>query len=68
MRGGRVEGYQEVLTTVLDVVAVFLVAAGVGAWLYPYVGWACLAAAGLVVTGAVRVAELVARRAARPSR
>jgi hypothetical protein len=64
MRGGRVDGYREVLTTVLDVVAVLLVAAGAAAAAYQLIGWGALAVAGVVVLGAVRLAELLTRRGA----
>lgn len=40
------------VTTALDVLGVLLVAGGVGAGLYPRVGWWCLAAAGAVVIAA----------------
>jgi len=40
---------REVLTTALDALGLLLVAAGVGALVYQWIGWAALAAAGIVV-------------------
>ena len=41
----------ELLTTVLDALAIVLLAAGVGWGLYPLIGGWCLAAAGVVLLG-----------------
>jgi hypothetical protein len=40
---------REVVTTLLDVLGLLLVAAGVAASVAPFLGWACLAVAGVVV-------------------
>lgn len=40
---------REFLTDLLDVLAVLLIAAGLAALAYRWVGWACLAVAGVVV-------------------
>ncbi|MGI5288038.1 hypothetical protein ACQEVF_32500 [Nonomuraea polychroma] len=40
---------REVVTTLLDVLGLLLVAAGVAAALAPLIGWACLGPAGVVV-------------------
>lgn len=37
------------LTTILDALGLLLVAAGLGALTYQWIGWACLAVAGAVV-------------------
>lgn len=46
------------VTTALDVLGVLLVTGGVGAGLYPLVGWWCLVAAGVVVIAASVVGAL----------
>lgn len=38
-----------IVTTFLDAIGVLLVAAGAGAATYRWMGWACLAVAGVVV-------------------
>lgn len=49
---------RELVTTLLDLVGLLLLAAGACAALYPLIGWAALAAAGLVVlTGSVLAAR-----------
>jgi hypothetical protein len=40
---------RDVLTTVLDALALLLVAAGLAATAFPFIGWASLAVAGVVV-------------------
>ena len=60
--------YREVITTVLDVLAVLLVAFGAAAALFPLVGWASVAVAGVVVLAFVRAHEAIARRRAVPGR
>jgi hypothetical protein len=42
---------RELLTTVLDAVGLLLIAAGLGALTYQWIGWACLAVAGVIVLG-----------------
>jgi len=59
-----VDDYREVITTVLDVLAVLLVAFGAAALAFPFVGWGAALAGGLVVFVAVRAHELAARRKA----
>lgn len=40
---------RELLTTFLDALGLVLLAAGLAALAFPFVGWACLAVAGVVV-------------------
>lgn len=40
---------REHLTTALDALGLLLVAAGLGALVYQWIGWTCLAVAGMVV-------------------
>jgi hypothetical protein len=40
---------RDLLTTALDVLGLLLLAAGIAALVYPFVGWAALAVAGVVV-------------------
>lgn len=40
---------REVVTTLLDVLGLLLVAAGLAAAVQPWIGWACLLVAGAVV-------------------
>ena len=40
---------REVLTTILDALGLLLLAAGLGALAYQWIGWASLAIAGVVV-------------------
>lgn len=42
---------RDLLTSLLDVLGLLLVAAGVGAAVFSLIGWAALAAAGVVVIG-----------------
>lgn len=42
---------RELLTTVLDAVGLLLIAAGLGALTYQWIGWACLAVSGVIVLG-----------------
>ena len=42
---------RELMTTWLDVLGLVLIAAGAAAGLYPVIGWAGLAAAGLIILG-----------------
>ena len=42
---------REVLTSALDALGLLLVAAGLAALVYVWIGWACLAVAGFVVIG-----------------
>lgn len=51
---------REVVTTALDVVGLLLLAAGVGAALFPWAGWACAAASGLVVLAGSQLSARVA--------
>lgn len=41
----------DLVTTLLDVLGLLLVALGVGAALFPLIGWAAAAASGMVVLG-----------------
>lgn len=56
--------YREVITTMLDVLAVLAVAAGVAAGLFVVIGWWSVAVGGLVVFGAVRGYDALVRRRA----
>lgn len=47
---------REHLTTALDALGLLLVAAGLGALAYRWIGWACLAVAGVIVLGGSFVA------------
>jgi hypothetical protein len=40
---------RELVTTLLDVLGLLLVAAGVGAAAFPVIGWACVGVSGVVV-------------------
>ncbi|MEV4059716.1 hypothetical protein [Nonomuraea dietziae] len=44
-------GVRELVTTLLDVLGLLMVAAGITALLLPWTGWGALAAGGLVVLG-----------------
>lgn len=48
---------REMITTLLDFMALLLVAVGAAAALWPVVGWASTAAAGAVLFGGARVIE-----------
>lgn len=52
---------RDVLTTFLDALGLLLVAAGVGATLSEWIGWACLAPAGVVVLAGSAVSSWQAR-------
>jgi hypothetical protein len=45
--GGSVR--RDVITDVLDVLGLLLLAAGLAAAMFPLIGWACLALAGVVI-------------------
>ena len=47
---------REVVTTLLDVLGLLLVAAGVAAAMRPVIGWASLLAAGVVVLAGSQIA------------
>jgi hypothetical protein len=53
------------MTSLLDVLALLLIAAGVGAALFPVVGWACLAAGGVVLLVGSQVAARFGGRGAK---
>ncbi len=40
---------REVLTTALDALGLLLIAAGLGALTFQWIGWACLAVAGVLI-------------------
>lgn len=42
---------REHLTTALDALGLLLIAAGLSALVYPWIGWACLAVAGVIILG-----------------
>ena len=42
---------RDILTTTLDALGLLLVAAGLAAFTFQWIGWACLAVAGVVVLG-----------------
>lgn len=46
----------DVVTTVLDTLAILLIAAGTAALVFPYLGWGCLLVAGGMVLGGSQVA------------
>lgn len=53
-----------ILTTLLDALALLLIAAGLAALTYRWIGWTCLAVAGAVVL----VGSALAARPSRPKR
>lgn len=53
-------------TTYLDLLGLHLVAAGAAAAAWPYISWAALAVAGLVILGGSQLAAYLASRAQRP--
>lgn len=53
-----------VLTTLLDALALLLIAAGLAALSYRWIGWSCLAVAGVVIL----LGSALAARPARPKR
>lgn len=58
---------REVLTSLLDVLGLLLIAAGVAAWLSQWIGWAALSVAGVVVLGGSTVAVWQSRPSRRPA-
>lgn len=48
---------REVLTTALDTLGLLLIAVGVGAWTYQWIGWAALIVAGVIVLAGSAVAS-----------
>lgn len=52
---------RDLVTDLLDLVALLLVAAGLAAAAYLLIGWACLAVAGLVVGAGSQVAHRLGR-------
>jgi len=56
------DGYKEVVTTALDVLAVLLVAFGLAALVYPFVGLPAVGVAGVTVLALVRVYEWIVGR------
>lgn len=48
---------REVLTTTLDALGLLLLAAGLGAFVYQWIGWSALAVAGIVVLAGSAVAS-----------
>lgn len=54
---------RELLTNLLDALGLLLVAAGVGAFTYRWIGWAALAVAGVVVLTGSQVSAWQARPA-----
>lgn len=55
---------REHLTTALDALGLLLIAAGVAALTYQWIGWACLAVAGVIIL----VGSLAAATLAEPKR
>jgi hypothetical protein len=53
---------RERITTALDAAGLLLIAAGVGAGAYRWLGWAALAVSGLVVLGGSWLAASPARK------
>lgn len=50
---------REHLTTILDAIGLLLVAAGLGALTYRWIGWTCLAVVGVVIlAGSLTAATL----------
>lgn len=52
----------KLITTLLDLLAVLLIAAGVGAGVFPWVGWWALAVSGAVLLGASQLVVFVAAK------
>lgn len=52
---------RDVLTTFLDTLGLLLVAAGIAAALYQWIGWASLAPAGMLVLGGSALASWQSR-------
>ncbi|MFF0469339.1 hypothetical protein ACFYPX_18145 [Micromonospora zamorensis] len=57
---------RDLLTSLLDVLGVLLIAAGVAAALQPLIGWPCLAIAGALLLGASQIAARAGRRGSAP--
>ncbi len=55
----------ERVTTALDVLGLLLVAAGVGMWVFVWIGWTALAVSGVVVLVGSAFAAWSARRPGR---
>ena len=55
---------REHLTTALDAIGLLLIAAGLAALAYRWIGWACLAVAGVIILGG----SLLAATQAEPKR
>ena len=55
----------ERVTTALDALGLLLVAAGAGAWLFVWIGWAALAVSGVVVLVGSALAAWSAKRPGR---
>jgi len=58
---------RDLVTTLLDVLGLLLIAAGLAAALAPWIGWAALAAAGVVVLAGSQLAALAGRGRRRQS-
>lgn len=56
----------ELMTSLLDVLALLMLAAGLAAATYPWIGWACLVVAGVVLLGGSQVATVLWGREAKP--
>jgi formate hydrogenlyase subunit 3/multisubunit Na+/H+ antiporter MnhD subunit len=52
---------RDLVTTLLDVLGLLLLALGVGAALFPLIGWAAAAASGVVVLVGAQLADRVQR-------
>lgn len=57
---------REVLTTTLDALGLLLIAAGLAALTYRWIGWTCLAVAGALILGGSSLASWQARPAKKP--
>ena len=55
----------ERVTTALDVLGLLLVAAGIGAWVSVWIGWAALSVSGVLVLAGSGFAAWSARRTGR---
>lgn len=55
---------RDILTTLLDALGLLLIAAGLSALAYRWIGWACLAIAGVIILGG----SLFAASQAQPKR
>ena len=52
-----------ILTTLLDALALLLIAAGLAALTFRWIGWACLTVAGVIILGGSAFASLEKRGA-----